>query len=142
MPVDAEVEIIRCVPDAHQTFAGATVPLGDVASIRMGGVEAVLISTRAQAMGSDLFSNFGIDPTARKILVVKSNQHFYSSFSKIAKEVIYAEGDGALPPDFAQAAFAQGCSARSGPSMRQTEPTADHLTPFTGPWPNSCMGGV
>ena len=98
-PVDAEVEVIRCVPDAHQTFAGAIVPLGDVASIRMGGVEAVLISTRAQAMGTDLFSNFGIDPASRKILVVKSNQHFYAAFSKIAAQVIYAEGDGALPRD-------------------------------------------
>jgi microcystin degradation protein MlrC len=98
-PVDAEVEIIRCVPNAHQTFAGAIVPLGDVASIRTGGVEAVLISTRAQAMGSDLFSNFGIDPKQRKILVVKSNQHFYASFSQIAAQVIYAEGDGPLPRD-------------------------------------------
>src|SRR3954466_15485842 len=98
-PVDADVEIIRCVTNAHQTFAGAVVPLGDVASIRAGGVEAVLISTRAQAMGSDLFSNFGIDPTQRKILVVKSNQHFYASFSKIAAHVIYAEGDGPLPRD-------------------------------------------
>jgi microcystin degradation protein MlrC len=66
----------------------------------MGGVEAVLISTRAQAMGSDLFSNFGIDPTQRKILVVKSNQHFYASFAKIAAQVIYAEGDGPLPRDY------------------------------------------
>src|SRR5262245_51929784 len=99
MPVDAEVEIIRCVPNAHQTFAGAIVPLGDVASIRMGGVEAVLITTRAQAMGTDLFSNFGIDPTTRKILVVKSTQHFYAAFSKIAAHTLYAEGDGALPRD-------------------------------------------
>jgi microcystin degradation protein MlrC len=99
MPVDAEVEIIRCVPNAHQTFAGAIVPLGDVASIRMGGVEAVLISTRAQAMGTDLFSNFGIAPTQRKILVVKSTQHFYAAFSKIAAQTLYAEGDGALPRD-------------------------------------------
>ena len=99
-PVDAEVEVIRCVPNAHQTFAGAIVPLGDVASIRMGGVEAVLISTRAQAMGTDLFSNFGIDPKARKILVVKSNQHFYASFSQIAAQVLYAEGDGPLPRDY------------------------------------------
>jgi microcystin degradation protein MlrC len=98
-PVDADVEIIRCVPDAHQTFSGSRVPLGNVASIRMGGVEAVLISIRAQAMGTDLFSNFGIDPTKRRILVVKSNQHFYASFSKIATHIIYAEGDGALPRD-------------------------------------------
>ena len=63
----------------------------------MGGVEAVLISTRAQGMGTDLFSNLGIDPKQRKILVVKSNQHFYASFSQIAAQVIYAEGDGPLP---------------------------------------------
>jgi microcystin degradation protein MlrC len=32
--------------------------------------------------------------------VVKSNQHFHASFSKIAAHVIYAEGDGPLPRDF------------------------------------------
>ena len=37
-------------------------PIGDAAAIRMGGVEAVLISNRAQAMGTDLFANVGIDP--------------------------------------------------------------------------------
>src|SRR4029077_8479205 len=92
-PVDAEVEVIRCVPNAFQSFSGATVGIGDAASIRMGGVEAVLISTRAQGMGTDLFSNLGIDPKQRKILVVKSNQHFYASFSQIAAQIIYAEGD-------------------------------------------------
>jgi len=107
LPVDAEIEVIACVPDGHQTFAGAIVPLGDVASIRMGGVEAVLISTRAQAMGSDLFSNFGIDPAKRKLLVVKSNQHFYASFSKIAAQVIYAEGDGPLPRDIRKLAWSK-----------------------------------
>jgi microcystin degradation protein MlrC len=95
-PVDAEVEVIRCVKDAYQSFSGAVVGLGDAASLRMGGVEAVLISTRAQGMGVDLFGNLGIDPTKRKILVVKSNQHFYASFSRIASHVIYAEGDGPL----------------------------------------------
>src|ERR1044071_653945 len=99
-PVDAEVEVIRCVKNASQSFSGATVGIGDAASVRMGGVSAVLISTRAQGMGIDLFSNLGIDPKQQKILVVKSNQHFYASFSAIAAQVIYAEGDGALPRDY------------------------------------------
>src|SRR5947208_2057011 len=99
-PVDAEVEVIRCVRDAHQSFSGAVVALGDAASIRIGGVSAVLISTRSQGMGIDLFSNLGIDPKQQKILVVKSNQHFYASFSQIAAQVIYAEGDGPLPRDY------------------------------------------
>ena len=49
-----------------------------------------------------LFGNLGIDPTKRKILVVKSNQHFYASFSQIATHVIYAEGDGPLPRHYAK----------------------------------------
>src|SRR5205085_179852 len=43
-PVDTEVEVIRCVRNAYQSFSGAVVGLGDAASIRMGGVSAVLIS--------------------------------------------------------------------------------------------------
>jgi len=101
-PVDAEVEIIRCVRNAYQSFSGASVGIGDAASIRMGGVSAVLISTRAQGMGIDLFSNLGIDPKQQKILVVKSNQHFYASFSQIAAQVLYAEGDGPLPRHYAK----------------------------------------
>ena len=101
-PVDAEVEIIRCVKNAFQSFSGAVVPIGDAASVRMGGVEAVLISTRSQGMGLDLFSNLGVDPKKRKILVVKSNQHFYAAFSQIAAHIIYAEGDGPLPRHYAK----------------------------------------
>ena len=91
------MEIIRCVRERASVVLRRDRPLGDAASIRMGGVEAVLISTRAQGMGIDLFSNLGIDPKQRKILVVKSNQHFYASFSQIAAQVLYAEGDGPLP---------------------------------------------
>jgi microcystin degradation protein MlrC len=66
-----------------------------------------LISTRAQGMGHDLFSNLGIDPRAQKILVVKSNQHFHASFSEIAAKVLYAEGDGPLPRDYRKLPWAK-----------------------------------
>ena len=136
-PVDAEVEVIRCVPNAHQTFSGAIVRLGDAASIRMGGVAAVLISTRAQGMGIDLFSNFGIDPKQHKILVVKSNQHFYASFSQIAAQVLYAEGDGPLPRDYAQVAVDEGAAPDLAARCRDGT-AADHLTRSASAWPNSC----
>jgi microcystin degradation protein MlrC len=98
-PVDAEVEVLALAEHGFQTFAGARVPLGPTAAIRAGGVEVVLITTRAQAMGLDLFTNHGIDPSAKKIVVVKSNQHFYAAFSTIAAEVIYADGDGPIAKD-------------------------------------------
>ena len=110
-----------------RSFSGATVRIGDAASIRMGGVEAVLISTRAQGMGIDLFSNLGIDPKQRKILVVKSNQHFYASFSQIAAQVLYAEGDGPLPRDYRKLPW-QKIQRPIWPLDADDGTAADHLT--------------
>ena len=105
LPIDAEVEVLALAEDGFQTFAGARVPLGATAAIRAGSVDVVLITTRAQAMGIDLFSNHGIDPRSKQIVVAKSNQHFYASFSTIATEVIYADGDGPIPKDIRRLPF-------------------------------------
>jgi microcystin degradation protein MlrC len=99
MPIDAEVEVLSLTEYGFQTFAGARVPLGRTAAIRAGGVEVVLISTRAQAMGIDLFGNHGIDPSQYRLLVVKSNQHFYASFATIATRILYGDGNGSQPAD-------------------------------------------
>ena len=135
-PVDAEVEIIRCVPNAHQTFAGAIVPLGDVASIRMGGVEAVLISTRAQAMGIDLFSNFGIDPKAAqnpggevepaflRVVLDRSPRRCSTprATARCRATTASCHGRKIAAPDLA-------ARCRDGTA-------ADHLTAAACPWPN------
>lgn len=98
-PMDAEVTITKVVPRAVQHFRDSVVPLGDSAAIRVGGIDVVLNSNRAQAFEPDLFSNLGIDPLARKMLVVKSANHFYGAFSKIAKKVIYIDAGGPYPAD-------------------------------------------
>lgn len=107
MPIDCEVEVLGTADEAFQTFAGSPVPLGRVAAIRClpSGVETVLITVRAQAMGLDLFSQFGIDPLAKRILVVKSDQHFYAAYSQIASRVIYADGDGPQPKTYDKIAY-------------------------------------
>jgi microcystin degradation protein MlrC len=98
-PVDAEVEIIGLKRDAWQKFGPTQVPVGDCAAVRIGGVEVVLISKRTQATGLELFTNVGIDPTQRKIVVVKSTNHFMAAYGPIAKKVIYVESSGPLPRD-------------------------------------------
>jgi microcystin degradation protein MlrC len=50
-------------------------------------------------MGTDLFTQLGCDLAAKKIVVVKSSQHFYASYSKVAKHVIYAGAPGAVTLD-------------------------------------------
>ncbi|MEQ1612047.1 MAG: M81 family metallopeptidase, partial [Hyphomicrobiaceae bacterium] len=107
LPVDAVVDVLACVEDARQTFAGAPVPLGRVAAIRdvASGVAAILITVRAQAMGTDLFSSHGVDPLAAPILVVKSNQHFHAAYAKVARAILYADGDGPQPNDYSLLPF-------------------------------------
>jgi microcystin degradation protein MlrC len=99
-PVDAEVQVLRCVPDAVQSFAGTKAQLGKAVGIRTAqGVGAVLVSRRGQAMGIDLFSNMGIDPARERVLVVKSNQHFFAAFAPISRAVLFATGGGLLATD-------------------------------------------
>jgi len=104
-PVDAEVEIRRVVRGAVQTFGQSVVDMGDCAAIRVGGIDIVLTTRRRQAFGTDLFGNLGIDLAAKKIVVVKSTNHFYASFAPIAREVLYVDSGGPLPRDLRTLAF-------------------------------------
>jgi microcystin degradation protein MlrC len=106
-PVDALVEVTALARDAWQSFGPTKVPLGDCAAVRIGGVEAVLISKRTQALGLELFSNVGIDPRARKLVVVKSTNHFMAAFGPIARKVIYVETDAPLDRNYRRVPYAR-----------------------------------
>jgi microcystin degradation protein MlrC len=99
-PVDARVKVVGLKKDCWQSFGPTQVPLGDCAAIRVGGIDVVLITKRTQALGLELFRNLGIEPTKKKIVVVKSTNHFRAAFGPIAKKVIYIDSDGPLSRDY------------------------------------------
>lgn len=107
LPIDAMAEVVALKRDCWQSFGPTRVTLGDCAAIRVGGVEVVLISGRTQALGLELFTNLGIDPTQRKIVVVKSTNHFMAAFGPIAKKVIYIESDAPLSRDYRKIPYRQ-----------------------------------
>ena len=99
-PIDATVTVTALTRDAAQSFGPTQVPLGDCAAVKVGGVEVVLITNRTQALGLELFRNVDIEPTQRKLVVVKSTNHFMAAFGPIAKKVIYVDSDGPLSRDY------------------------------------------
>ena len=101
-PVDATVTVTGLKRDCWQSFGPAQAPLGDCAAIKLGGIEVVLIANRTQALGLELFRNVDIEPTERKLVVVKSTNHFMAAFGPIAKKVIYVDSDGPLSRDYRQ----------------------------------------
>jgi len=74
-------------------------PLGDVAALRCRGIDIVVSSVRCQCYTPAIFTDLGIDPGSKRLLIPKSTQHFYQPFSLIAKELIYMAAPGACAPD-------------------------------------------
>jgi microcystin degradation protein MlrC len=101
-PLDVEAEVLHLAQGARQRFSGGWTQLGDVAAVRIGGVEVLLNATRTQAFDPALFTDHGIALEDKKLVVVKSAQHFHAGFAPIAKEVLWLDGPGALTQDFAR----------------------------------------
>ena len=101
-PVDLSVTVRAVVENHTQSGLDGKTPLGTAVWVQgPNGVDIVLASVRTQVFGTDTFTGLGIDLSAKKIVVVKSTQHFHAQFAPIAKQVIYVSSPGALTSDFA-----------------------------------------
>ena len=98
-PVDALIKVKKVVRKAVQSFGESVVPLGDAVCIELAGIDIILNSNRSQAFSPDLFSNLGINPLEKQLLVVKSTNHFYGAFSKISENIIYIDCGAPYPSD-------------------------------------------
>ncbi len=99
-PMDLDCTVKALLPEMVMTgLGGAPIAMGDSALVEAAGIEILLITLRNQAMGTDAFTQLGCDLAAKKIVVVKSSQHFYASFSQVGRHVIYATAPGAVTQD-------------------------------------------
>jgi len=100
-PLDLPVRVGHVARRATQRFGAGTAQLGDCVALHAAnGVSIVANSNRCQTFSPEVFTNVGIDPRAKKILVVKSMQHFYAAFEPVMQKTIYVAAPGALVPDF------------------------------------------
>jgi microcystin degradation protein MlrC len=98
-PIDLLCSVKALKADMHMSGLGTLQALGDCALVEANGVHIVLNSVRGQAMGTDMFTQLGCELGERKMIVVKSSQHFYASYAKVAKHVIYVDAPGTVTTD-------------------------------------------
>ena len=99
-PIDAIWEIKALQENMVMTgLAGTPAKLGDSALIESGGVAVVITTFRCQTFGVDVFTQLGCDPRARKLVGVKSAQHFRAAFAPIATAIIMVEAPGVVARD-------------------------------------------
>jgi microcystin degradation protein MlrC len=101
-PLDLEAEVVGVIEEMTQEWPQARGALrmrcGDAAALRANGIDIIVNSRRTQVFSPQVFSNFGIDPLAKRVLVIKSIQHFYAGFRPIASEILYMAAPGAVMP--------------------------------------------
>ena len=105
-PVDLKVTVMALKADHSQGgLSGGRAPMGASAWVRAGGIDIILNSTRTQVFQPDAFEGIGCTLADKKIVVVKSTQHFHAGFAPIARAVRYVAAPGAIGPDFAAIPF-------------------------------------
>jgi microcystin degradation protein MlrC len=104
-PIDALITVTQLTRDATQTFVDAEIPLGDSAAIEFDGISVVLISKRTQALGSDLLTGMGVEIKGKKMVVVKSTNHFHAAYAPLASRVLYCDSGGPIPRDHRQVPY-------------------------------------
>jgi len=100
-PVDLRVTVKGLADEVTQRFGEAPVPMGASAWVHAEGIDLILNSLRTQVFHPEGMTKLGLDLASKKLVVVKSTQHFHAGFAPIAKAILYAAPPGALTRDFA-----------------------------------------
>lgn len=111
-PLDIAVTVRAILEDYTHAFpqrCGAPIEydVGDIVALSCHGVDIVVGSKRCQCFEPGIFSDLGIDATRKRLLLVKSTQHFHGAFNPVAGEIIYMSAPGAVPPDPRQIRYRQ-----------------------------------
>ncbi|MDA1163610.1 MAG: M81 family metallopeptidase [Planctomycetota bacterium] len=104
-PVERDA-YVRALCDGKYIYRGPMMHgvqdnLGPTATLIVGGVEVVVSSQRRQCFDAEMLRIAGVDPVARRLLVLKSAVHFRADFGPLAGRIFDADTPGIHRPDLA-----------------------------------------
>ncbi len=94
---------VRAIREGHdQAGLGASrAAMGLSVWLEIGGIDVVVNSIRTQTFAPDAFTGLGIELDRKRLIAVKSSQHFQAHFSLLADRIIHCATPGALQMNFA-----------------------------------------
>jgi microcystin degradation protein MlrC len=100
-PVDLRVTV-RGLSERHTQagLSGGRAEMGAAAYVEADGIHIILMSIRQQTFAPDAFTGLGCRLDDKRLVVVKSTQHFYAAFAPIARAIRYVAAPGAIAPEF------------------------------------------
>ena len=79
---------------------GIEMNMGPTVVLDTGRVEIVVISRHHEPNDLNCFLSLGIDPRARRFLLLKSRIHYRAGFSDVARDIIECAGTGVCTSDY------------------------------------------
>lgn len=86
-------------------YAGVHMAFGPTAVLEVGKVHVVIVTEPHQCHDLQQFLAFGIDPRAKKVVALKSMQHFRAAFEPIASRVLVCDSGALASPDLTKFSF-------------------------------------
>lgn len=86
-------------------MTGLQIDLGRTAVLDTGRVQIVVSENRYEPFDIGCFTHAGIDPAAKRYVLIKSRQHFRAGFEPLARHIILVAGPGVCSSDYASFDF-------------------------------------
>ncbi|MFA9419101.1 MAG: MlrC C-terminal domain-containing protein, partial [Gammaproteobacteria bacterium] len=98
-PITVTGQILRlsngvCIGDGPMK-GGQELHFGKTCVLQVDGIDILIVSEAIQMYDQQQFRSFGIDPTSRTVVALKSMQHFRAAFEPVAEKIIVCDS-GAL----------------------------------------------
>lgn len=98
--------IVRHISDGEFTvrgpmYTGVRAFLGPTVVLDTGTIEFVIVSRHHEPWDLGIFRSVGIEPTAKKYLLLKSRIHYRAGFLPIARHIVECAGVGVTSSDYA-----------------------------------------
>jgi microcystin degradation protein MlrC len=116
-PLDLEVEVMAVAEDHDQGVFGARQPMGRCVWLRSAGIDIAVSSIRTQVFEPDAFTGLGIDLAGKRLIVVKSSNHYQAGFRGKFDHLRHVAGPGAMSIDFTAIPYTK----RDGPFFPRVE---------------------
>jgi microcystin degradation protein MlrC len=102
-PLDVIATVKAVKPNFDQGgLSGSRAAMGLTVWVDIEGIDVVINSTRTQVFCPDAFTGLGIELSTKRIVVVKSSQHYQAGFGPLTETIIPVATPGAIQMNFAE----------------------------------------
>jgi microcystin degradation protein MlrC len=104
--LDVDVEVMHLSRDSWQDqLSNERVPMGDVAVVRVAGIDILVNTRRVGVFSPTMFTRHGIALEGKRVIALKNLYKHRDVFAPLVRDQLFVATPGACPPDWQSIPF-------------------------------------